>query len=66
MALPNDLSAESAPLFSPEAHKWEVGDRLREAISSAGFAINPLKTRMQSDLRATRRCDVLHRRQSGP
>ncbi len=30
-----------------DAHKWEVGDRLKDAITSAGFAINPLKTRMQ-------------------
>jgi RNA-directed DNA polymerase len=28
-------------------HKWEVGDQLAEAIVSAGFTINPLKTRMQ-------------------
>ncbi len=29
------------------AHKWEVGDRLKDAVTSAGFAINPTKTRMQ-------------------
>jgi RNA-directed DNA polymerase len=30
-----------------EAHRWEVGDKLEEAVISAGFAINPVKTRMQ-------------------
>jgi hypothetical protein len=30
-----------------EAHKWEVGDKLEQAVVSAGFAINPVKTRMQ-------------------
>lgn len=30
-----------------ETHKWEVGDKLKEAVVSAGFAINPAKTRMQ-------------------
>jgi RNA-directed DNA polymerase len=30
-----------------DAHKWEVGDQLAEAVVSAGFTINPLKTRMQ-------------------
>jgi RNA-directed DNA polymerase len=30
-----------------DAHRWEVGDQLAEAVVSAGFTINPLKTRMQ-------------------
>lgn len=30
-----------------DLHKWEVGDKLEQAVVSAGFAINPLKTRMQ-------------------
>jgi RNA-directed DNA polymerase len=30
-----------------DAHNWEVGDQLAEAVVSAGFTINPLKTRMQ-------------------
>jgi hypothetical protein len=29
------------------AHKWEVGDKLQDAVTRAGFAINPKKTRMQ-------------------
>lgn len=29
------------------AHKWEVGDRLNDAVTRAAFAINPTKTRMQ-------------------
>lgn len=29
------------------AHKWEVGAKLEQAVISAGFAINPAKTRMQ-------------------
>jgi len=28
-------------------HKWDAGDQLQEAVVSAGFVINPLKTRMQ-------------------
>lgn len=28
-------------------HRWEVGDALEEAVVSAGFTINPAKTRMQ-------------------
>ncbi len=28
-------------------HKWKVGDQLAEAVVSAGFTINPLKTRLQ-------------------
>jgi hypothetical protein len=28
-------------------HKWEVGDKLQQAVTSAGFAINATKTRMQ-------------------
>ena len=30
-----------------EEHEWEVGDKLEEAVVSARFVINPVKTRMQ-------------------
>jgi RNA-directed DNA polymerase len=42
-----DYPSSIARRVAGEAHKWEVGDKLEEAIVSAGFAINPVKTRMQ-------------------
>jgi hypothetical protein len=42
-----DFPSSIARRVAGEAHKWEVGDRLEEAVVSAGFAVNPLKTRMQ-------------------
>jgi retron-type reverse transcriptase len=30
-----------------QGHKWDVGDKLQEIVTSAGFTINPQKTRMQ-------------------
>lgn len=30
-----------------QAHRWEVGNRLGEAVRGAGFRVNPQKTRMQ-------------------
>jgi retron-type reverse transcriptase len=40
---PSSLARRAAD----KAHKWEVGDKLEQAVISAGFAINPVKTRMQ-------------------
>jgi RNA-directed DNA polymerase len=42
-----DVPSSIARRVAGEAHKWEVGDKLEEAVVSAGFAINPVKTRMQ-------------------
>ncbi len=42
-----DIPSSLARLAAGEAHKWEVGDKLEQAIISAGFAVNPVKTRMQ-------------------
>ena len=42
-----DFPPSIAKRVAGEAHKWEVGDKLEEAVVSAGFAINPAKTRMQ-------------------
>ncbi len=42
-----DFPSSIAKRAAGESHKWEVGDNLEEAVSSADFAINPLKTRMQ-------------------
>ncbi len=38
---------EIAKPVPAQAHKWEVGDKLKEAILHSGFAINSSKTRMQ-------------------
>jgi RNA-directed DNA polymerase len=40
---PSNIAKRSAGTL----HEWEVGDQLQEAVVSAGFVINPLKTRMQ-------------------
>jgi RNA-directed DNA polymerase len=42
-----DFPPSIAGLVAGEAHKWAVGAQLEQAIVSAGFAINPTKTRMQ-------------------
>jgi RNA-directed DNA polymerase len=42
-----DFPSSIARRLAGEAHKWEVGDKLEEAVVSAGFVINPTKTRMQ-------------------
>ena len=42
-----DFPSNIAVRVAGNAHKWEVGDELQEAVVSAGFSINPLKTRMQ-------------------
>ncbi len=42
-----DFPSSLARRIPNNVHQWEVGDKLEEAITSAGFAINPLKTRMQ-------------------
>jgi len=42
-----DCPSSIARRVAGEAHKWEVGDKLEEAVVSAGFVINPAKTRMQ-------------------
>jgi RNA-directed DNA polymerase len=42
-----DFPSSIARRVPGEAHKWEVGDKLEEAVVSAGFVINPVKTRMQ-------------------
>src|SRR6266571_406211 len=42
-----DFPASIASRAAGEAHKWEVGGKLEQAVVSAGFAINPIKTRMQ-------------------
>ena len=38
---------ESIACTLPGAHDWQVGARVQGAISSAGFEVNPAKTRMQ-------------------
>jgi RNA-directed DNA polymerase len=42
-----DFPPSIAKRCAGDAHKWEVGDQLAEAVVSAGFTINALKTRMQ-------------------
>lgn len=42
-----DFPPSIARRVAGDAHKWEVGDRLEQAVVSAGFVINPAKTRMQ-------------------
>jgi RNA-directed DNA polymerase len=42
-----DFPPSVATRVAGDAHKWEVGHRLQEAVVTAGFAINPAKTRMQ-------------------
>jgi RNA-directed DNA polymerase len=42
-----DFPPSLAHRTAGEVHKWEVGDMLQAALTSAGFAINPTKTRMQ-------------------
>lgn len=42
-----DFPPSIARRLAGESHKWEVGDRLEQAIVSAGFVINTAKTRMQ-------------------
>src|ERR1700730_13384140 len=42
-----EFPAGIAKRTSGEPHKWDEADNLLEAISSAGFIINPTKTRMQ-------------------
>jgi hypothetical protein len=42
-----DFPASIARRLAGNAHKWEVGDKLEQAVVSAGFVINPAKTRMQ-------------------
>lgn len=42
-----DFPSSIAKRTANDAHKWEVGDRLQNAVTTAGFAINPKKTRMQ-------------------
>jgi RNA-directed DNA polymerase len=36
-----------ASQIAGEAHKWEAGAKLQKLVTSAGFSINPTKTRMQ-------------------
>jgi len=42
-----DFPSSIAKRTAGKAHKWEVGDKLQDAVTSAGFAVNPTKTRMQ-------------------
>lgn len=42
-----DFPSSIAKRTAGEAHKWEVGEKLQDAVTGAGFAINPRKTRMQ-------------------
>ena len=42
-----DFPQSIAKRSAGDAHKWEAGDHLAEAVVSAGFTINALKTRMQ-------------------
>lgn len=42
-----DFPQSIAKRSAGDAHKWEPGDQLAEAIVSAGFTINAPKTRMQ-------------------
>jgi len=42
-----DFPATIAKPIPGVPHSWEVGDRLKEIVSQAGFAINAQKTRMQ-------------------
>jgi RNA-directed DNA polymerase len=42
-----DFPSSIAKRTAGDAHRWEVGDRLRDSVTTAGFAINPKKTRMQ-------------------
>ncbi len=39
-----DFPASIASRAAGEAHKWEVGGKLEQAVVSAGFAINPIRT----------------------
>ena len=42
-----DFPSGIAKRTAGETHKWGVGDKLLDAVTNAGFAINPTKTRMQ-------------------
>jgi RNA-directed DNA polymerase len=42
-----DFPPSIARPSASDLHKWEAGDKLEQAVTSAGFTINPLKTRMQ-------------------
>jgi len=44
-----DFPSCIARRVASQTHKWEIGDQLQEIVTSAGFTINPQKTRMQYD-----------------
>jgi RNA-directed DNA polymerase len=42
-----DFPTSLAKRLAGKAHEWQPGDKLADTVTRAGFAINPLKTRMQ-------------------